>query len=105
MEGRMMKIDQARLLSRRDFSGLCVAFGSLVAAPGAFAQDKAASSAGRTVKFPNGVVVPALGQGSATLGKGRRPQAEEMEAVRTGLSLGMTLIDTAEVYGSEEFLG
>jgi len=104
-EGRMMKINQRRLLSRRDFSGLCVAFGSLMAASGASAQDKAAPVAGRTVKFPNGAVVPALGQGSATLGKGRRPQAEEMEAVRTGLSLGMTLIDTAEVYGSEEFLG
>jgi diketogulonate reductase-like aldo/keto reductase len=37
------------------------------------------------------------------LGKGKPPQEEE--AVRTGLSLGMTLIDTAEVYGSEEFIG
>jgi diketogulonate reductase-like aldo/keto reductase len=46
-----------------------------------------------------------LGQGSAGLGKGRHPQADEEEALRTGLSLGMTLIDTAEVYGSEEFIG
>jgi diketogulonate reductase-like aldo/keto reductase len=37
--------------------------------------------------------------------KGKHPQAVEEEAVRTGLSLGMTLIDTAEVYGSEEFIG
>jgi diketogulonate reductase-like aldo/keto reductase len=36
---------------------------------------------------------------------GRRPQAEEEEALRTGLSLGMTLIDTAESYGSEELIG
>jgi diketogulonate reductase-like aldo/keto reductase len=46
-----------------------------------------------------------LGQGSARLGKGKHPQAVEEEAVRTGLSLGMTLIDTAEIYGSEEFIG
>jgi diketogulonate reductase-like aldo/keto reductase len=46
-----------------------------------------------------------LGQGSAGLGKGKHPQAVEEEAVRTGLSLGMTLIDTAELYGSEEFIG
>jgi diketogulonate reductase-like aldo/keto reductase len=47
-----------------------------------------------------------LGQGSAGLGKGRHPVAEEEEeALRTGLSLGMTLIDTAETYGSEEFIG
>src|SRR5260221_4566142 len=54
---------------------------------------------------PDGTVVPALGQGSAGLGKGKHPQAAEEEAVRTGLSLGMTLIDTAEIYGSEEFVG
>jgi diketogulonate reductase-like aldo/keto reductase len=46
-----------------------------------------------------------LGQGSAGLGKGKRPQAAEEEALRTGLSLGMTVIDTAEIYGSEEFIG
>jgi len=46
-----------------------------------------------------------LGQGSARLGQGKHPQADEEEAVRTGLSLGMTLIDTAELYGSEEFIG
>jgi diketogulonate reductase-like aldo/keto reductase len=31
--------------------------------------------------------------------------AVEEEALRTGISLGMTLIDTAEIYGSEEFIG
>jgi len=46
-----------------------------------------------------------FGQGSARLGKGRYPQAVEEEALRTGLSLGMTLVDTAEMYGSEEFIG
>jgi diketogulonate reductase-like aldo/keto reductase len=91
------------LLNRREFSGLCAALGSLAAFD---AASRAASAAeGRTVKFRDGAVVPALGQGSANLGKGRRPQAEEEEALRTGISLGMTLIDTAEIYGSEEFIG
>jgi diketogulonate reductase-like aldo/keto reductase len=61
-----------------------------------------------TVKFPTGAVVPALGQGSARLAEGRHPQAVEEEALRMGLALGMTLIDTAESYGngrSEELIG
>src|SRR5262249_57516346 len=66
----------------------------------ALAQPAAPSAERRTVKFRDGPTVPALGQGSARLGQGRRPQAQEEEALRTGLSLGMTLIDTAELYGS-----
>src|SRR5258707_15345085 len=61
-----------------------------------------------TVKFPDGTIVAALGQGSANLGQGRHPETAEEEALRTGLSLGMTLIDTAEMYGSgrsEELIG
>jgi diketogulonate reductase-like aldo/keto reductase len=66
------------------------------------------SAGGRTVKFPDGTIVPALGQGSWHLGEGRHPAAVEEEALRTGLSLGMTLIDTAEGYSnghSEELIG
>jgi len=51
---------------------------------------------------------PALGMGSWRLGQGRRPATAEEEALRTGLSLGMTLVDTAEMYGngtSEEMVG
>jgi diketogulonate reductase-like aldo/keto reductase len=94
-------------LNRREFNGLCVALGSFAAASGTSAVDatSGAASSGRTVKFRDGTVVSALGQGSAGLGKGKRPQSDEEEAVRTGVSLGMTLIDTAEVYGSEEFIG
>src|SRR5262249_6450130 len=88
---------------------LCVALSSFVTSSGASALDAASgvtsTGAGRTVKFRDGTMVPALGQGSAGLGKGRHPIAEEEAAVRTGLSLGMTLIDTAEIYGSEEFIG
>src|SRR5665811_1005023 len=68
----------------------------------------ASNGAGRAIKFHDGTVVPALGQGSWHLAQGRHPEAVEEEALRTGLSLGMTLIDTAELYGngrSEEFIG
>jgi len=67
-----------------------------------------ADGAPHTVKFRDGTIVPALGQGSAGLAEGKRPAAIEEEALRTGLSLGMTLIDTAEIYGSgrsEELIG
>jgi diketogulonate reductase-like aldo/keto reductase len=72
---------------------------SAVAAP---ASDVAANEPGRTVKFKDGTVVPALGQGSARLGQGRHPETVEEEALREGISLGMTLIDTAEIYGNGE---
>jgi len=94
------------LLNRREFNGLCLALGCLGTPTCAAAVETAAPTAvRRTVKFRDGTVVPALGQGSAGLGKGKHPQAVEEDALRTGLSLGMTLIDTAEVYGSEDFIG
>ena len=94
-------------MNRREFNRLCVALGSLVTSSGARAFDAAARSE-RTVKFRDGTVVSALGQGSWHLAQGRHPAAEEEEALRTGLSLGMTLIDTAEAYSnghSEELIG
>jgi diketogulonate reductase-like aldo/keto reductase len=97
-----------RSLNRREFSELCLALGSFATASGASALDAAAgatSTTGRTVRFRDGTVVSALGQGSANLAKGKHPQAAEEEAIRTGLSLGLTLIDTAEVYETEEFVG
>ena len=104
-----MKNEDKRSLNRREFNGLCVALGSFAIPAGAAALDAipgaAPTAAARTVKFRDGTVASALGQGSAGLGKGKHPQAEEEEAIRTGLALGMTLIDTAEIYGSEEFLG
>jgi diketogulonate reductase-like aldo/keto reductase len=60
------------------------------------------------VKFRDGIIAPALGQGSWHLGQGRHPAAAEEEALRTGISLGMTVIDTSEGYGggrSEELIG
>jgi diketogulonate reductase-like aldo/keto reductase len=100
------------MLNRREFNGLCVALSSFITSSGASALDAApgAASTGaeRTVKFHNGRIVPALGQGSARLTQGRHPEAVEEEALRTGISLGMTLIDTAEIYSngrSEELIG
>ena len=100
-----------QLLNRREFNGLCVALGSFVAASDASAVEPtsgaALSGASRTVKFPSGAVVRALGQGSWHLGQGVHPAAEEEDALRTGLSLGMTLIDTSGNYGegrSEELI-
>jgi diketogulonate reductase-like aldo/keto reductase len=100
-----------QLLDRREFNGLCGALGlslSLVGPTLVALSSAPARAASRTVKFPDGTIVPALGQGSANLGQARRPEAAEEDALRTGLSLGMTLIDTAEMYGngrSEELIG
>ena len=100
-----------RLLDRRNFTRLratsFLSAGAILAGcSDALAQDAgAAPTAGRTVKFRDGTIVPALGQGSARLGQAKYPEGAEEEALRTGLSLGLTLIDTAEIYGSEEFIG
>jgi diketogulonate reductase-like aldo/keto reductase len=52
------------------------------------------------VTLRSGERVPALGQGTWHMGEDRRRAAEEAAAVRLGIELGMTLIDTAEMYGS-----
>ena len=52
------------------------------------------------VILPGGESVPALGQGTWHMGEARHRVAEEAAAVRLGIELGMTLIDTAEMYGS-----
>jgi diketogulonate reductase-like aldo/keto reductase len=107
------------LLSRRQFSARCAAFGLSLPAMSAVlavqpsarvlaATGTASETAGRTVRFPDGSAIPALGQGASHLGQGRHPPAVEEEAMRTGISLGMTLIDTSGNYGngrSEQFIG
>ena len=52
------------------------------------------------VTLRSGERVPALGQGTWHMGEDRRRAADEAAAVRLGIDLGMTLIDTAEMYGS-----
>ena len=95
-----------RQLSRRHFT-LCAAVGlSLPIVPAASVV--AADAPPRTVKLRNTAIVPAVGQGSARLGQGRHPETAEQEALRTGISLGMSLIDTSGNYGngrSEKLIG
>jgi diketogulonate reductase-like aldo/keto reductase len=54
----------------------------------------------QSVTLRSGERVPALGQGTWHMGENRRRAAEEEAALRLGIELGMTLIDTAEMYGS-----
>jgi diketogulonate reductase-like aldo/keto reductase len=58
-----------------------------------------ATGAVRATKLPSGEAVPVLGQGTWRMGEGLRRRADEIAALRLGLDLGMTLIDTAEMYG------
>ena len=53
----------------------------------------------RTTKLPGGETVPILGQGTWMMGEKAAHRDDEIAALRLGLDLGMTLIDTAEMYG------
>jgi diketogulonate reductase-like aldo/keto reductase len=53
----------------------------------------------KTVALPDGERVPALGQGTWRMGENKNAHADEVAALRLGIDLGMTLIDTAEMYG------
>ncbi|MES2712342.1 MAG: aldo/keto reductase [Pseudomonadota bacterium] len=60
------------------------------------------------VTFADGTTVPALGQGTWHMGEDGKDRAREADALRLGLDLGMTLIDTAEMYAdgvAEEVVG
>lgn len=46
--------------------------------------------------------MPRLGQGTWRMGEGLAPAAQEVDALRLGLDLGLSLIDTAEMYGNGE---
>ena len=62
----------------------------------------------KTIALPSGEQVPALGMGTWMMGEDRTRRAAEIAALQTGIDLGMTLIDTAEMYGegaSEELVG
>ncbi|WP_029625351.1 aldo/keto reductase [Sphingomonas sp. PAMC 26605] len=56
----------------------------------------------RQVSLPDGAMVPALGQGTWMMGEDRSKRSTEIAALREGIALGMTLIDTAEMYGEGE---
>ncbi|HKW52904.1 MAG TPA: aldo/keto reductase, partial [Stellaceae bacterium] len=62
----------------------------------------------RFLRLPSGDEVPVLGLGTWGMGEARRRRSDEAAALRLGLDLGMTLIDTAEMYGeggAEEVVG
>jgi diketogulonate reductase-like aldo/keto reductase len=54
----------------------------------------------RTVALPDGTVVPVLGQGTWHMGERGSAAKAEAAALRLGIDLGVTLIDTAEMYGN-----
>jgi diketogulonate reductase-like aldo/keto reductase len=61
-----------------------------------------------TVTLPGGEKVAALGQGTWYMGESASARPQELAALRLGLDLGMSLIDTAEMYasgGAEEVVG
>lgn len=60
------------------------------------------------VMLPDGTPIPSLGQGTWFLGEQKNRRKEELESLKAGISAGMTLLDTAEMYGdgkAEELLG
>lgn len=62
----------------------------------------------KTVLLPSGESVPALGQGTWFIGEDATRRAEEIATLREGVERGLSLIDTAEMYGegaSESVVG
>lgn len=62
----------------------------------------------RTVELPSGEEIPALGQGTWGWAEDASRRENELAALRLGLDLGMTLVDTAEMYAdgaAEELVG
>ena len=53
----------------------------------------------RPVRLPDGSHVPSLGQGTWRMGEDRSRRRAELDSLRAGIERGMTLIDTAEMYG------
>ncbi len=56
----------------------------------------------KTIRFPDGTTVPALGQGTWMMAEDPAHRSDEIASLREGLSLGLTLIDTAEMYADGE---
>jgi diketogulonate reductase-like aldo/keto reductase len=52
-----------------------------------------------TLALPSGRKIPVLGQGTWRMGEQRGEREAEIAALRLGIDLGVTLIDTAEMYG------
>ncbi|HEX2019560.1 MAG TPA: aldo/keto reductase [Aurantimonas sp.] len=54
----------------------------------------------RTTALPDGTHVPVLGQGTWMMGDDPARREAEIAALREGIDRGMTLVDTAEIYGN-----
>ena len=52
----------------------------------------------KTVMFPDNHILPAVGQGTWYMGEKASQRKTEADALRAGIDLGLTLIDTAEMY-------
>lgn len=52
------------------------------------------------VRLPNGITMPTMGQGTWFMGESSSARKEEIAALQHGIDLGLTLIDTAEMYAS-----
>ena len=62
----------------------------------------------RSATLPGGETIPVLGQGTWRMGEDKSKRPSEVAALRTGIDLGMSLIDTAEMYadgGAERVVG
>ena len=62
----------------------------------------------KIVTFAEGLTVPAIGQGTWYMGENASQRRNEVDALRAGIDLGLTLIDTAEMYAdgaAEEVVG
>jgi diketogulonate reductase-like aldo/keto reductase len=62
----------------------------------------------RTVELPGGERIPVLGQGTYRMGEDGAARRREVAVLRTGIELGLTVIDTAEMYadgGAERVVG
>jgi len=62
----------------------------------------------RTTRLPSGEVIPSLGQGTWGMAEDPRCRKDEVAALRLGFDLGMTLVDTAQMYadgGAEALVG
>lgn len=53
----------------------------------------------RTIELSSGQAIPVLGMGTWRMGEHHQHRQREIEALRHGLDLGLSLIDTAEMYG------
>lgn len=59
-----------------------------------------ATNVKRYVTLADGTQIPAIGQGTWFMGEQPEKAAQEIDALRLGVELGMSLVDTAEMYGS-----